>query len=189
MKRVLAAVSMLCLVLGFQNCSQSSLQGSAEQASSQVAISVPSQNGESASQTVTYIEVPNISEDSGVAQKASELTPYRLVVSVNSGSIQLMDESNNVIEKRCLDSAQLQELQTILAGSSVCAVQASSAEVCAMKYTPGYASLYANEKRINLGEQRDSCGNGKKDLCGGLANVFQNYVSFLRSNWSEMNCQ
>lgn len=190
MKRVLAVVSMLCLVLGFQNCSQSSLQsGAGSVDSSQVAISVPNQSGESSSQKVTYVEIPNISEDSSVAQKTAELSPYRLVISVQNGSIQLMDESNNVLQKRCLKSSDLQELQTILAGSSVCAVGSSAADVCAARYKAGYASLYANEKRINLGEERDSCGNGKKDLCGELADVFQNYVSHLRSGWSEMNCE
>lgn len=194
MKRGLALISAACLILGFQNCSQSNLQGGAG-LGQDVSITAPKNlsTGEDASgitAKVTFVEVPNMSDSSSVAQKASgELTQYRLVVSLQSGTINLMDNRNEVLEKRCLSSSSLQELKTILSGSSICAAAVSSGDMCAQVYSPGYASLYADDERINLGERRDSCGNGQKDLCGGVADVFQNYISHLRAHWAEMSCE
>lgn len=196
MKRGLALISAACLILGFQNCSQNNLQ-SGVGLSQDVSITTPdliAGNGEDVSgvtSKVTFVEIPNMSEDSAVAQKASavELTPYRLVISLQSGTINLMDDRNEVREKRCLSSSSLQELKTILSGSSICAAAVQSADVCAQAYSPGYASLYADDQRIALGEKRDSCGGGQKDLCGALADVFQNYVSHVREHWAEMSCE
>lgn len=185
-------ISAACLILGFQNCSQSNLQ-SGEGISPDVLISAPATVGEEPSAVtskVTFVEVPNISEDAVQGKASSQITRYRLVVSLQSGSINLMDDGNNVIEKRCLNSSALQELKTILTGSSICAATiASDADMCAQSYTPGYASLYADDQRIALGEKRDSCGTGQKDLCGGIASVFQNYVAHLRQNWEQMACE
>jgi len=191
-KRVWALGAMVCLVLGFQNCSQNGLQTLSE-SSSDVSINVPpSVDGSENSGTpakVTYVEIPNISDESSSAQKPVELTPYRLVISVDSGEISLLDDSNAVLQKRCLNAGSLTELKTILSGSSVCAATASQAEVCAQSYKPGYASLYVNDKRINLGEEFDSCGRGRKDLCGQVTDVFQAYVDYVKAHWAEMSCQ
>ncbi|MEK2644133.1 hypothetical protein [Bdellovibrio sp. BCCA] len=199
MKRVLALVATLCLVLGFQNCAQNQMQ-SLDLAASDVSVNLPPQSSNGDSSTggssvstagkVTYVEIPNISEDGSVAQKASPVTPYRLVISLQSGSIQLMDDSNAVLQKRCLDSGSLQELKTILGGANICAASAPAEDqICAMKYQPGYASLFVNEKRVNLGEEQDSCGRGRKDLCGALTDVFQAYVSHVKQHWTEMDCE
>lgn len=192
-KRLALLAGTVCLILGFQNCSQSSLQSSDMASSGELTVNVPPAGGTDAglsSAKVTYVEIPNIAEEgASVSAKATELTPFRLVISTDSGKIQLMDDSNAVLEERCLGSAQLSELKTILSGSSVCAAAAVEADVCAMRYKPAYASLYANEKRVNLGEEKDSCGTGRQDLCGGLADVFQAYVSHVRANWSSMSCE
>ncbi|WP_413613020.1 hypothetical protein [Bdellovibrio sp. HCB-110] len=194
MKRGLALIATLCLVLGFQNCAQNTMQTS-DLTANEVSVNLPpsSSNGEEASSgasgKVTYVEIPNISDEASVSGKATELTPYRLVISVQSGSIDLVDDTNAVLQKRCLDSGSLQELKTILGGASICAAANADGEICAMKYTPGYASLYVNEKRVNLGEEQDSCGKGRKDLCGALTDVFQAYVSHVKQHWTEMNCE
>ncbi|KYG67136.1 hypothetical protein AZI86_08990 [Bdellovibrio bacteriovorus] len=194
MKRGLALISAACLILGFQNCSQSNLQ-SGVGLGQDVSITAPKNlsTGEDTSGVtakVTFVEVPNMSDSSSAAQKASgEITQYRLVVSLQSGTINLMDNRNEVLEKRCLSSSSLQEIKTILSGSSICAAAVSAGDVCAQVYSPGYASLYADDERINLGERRDSCGHGHKDLCGSVADVFQNYISHLRNHWAEMSCE
>lgn len=193
MNKGLALITTLCLILGFQNC-QSTMQPEGMSSSNEVSVTLPavaSGGGSSSGSTVgkvTYVEVPNISDSTSASQKTADLTPYRLVISVQTGTIQLMDDSNAVMETRCLDSGSLQELKTILSGASVCAAQASG-DICAMRYTPGYASLYVNESRVNLGEQKDSCGTGRLDLCGGLNDVFQSYVTHVKQNWTQMNCQ
>ncbi|KHD89055.1 MAG: hypothetical protein OM95_05485 [Bdellovibrio sp. ArHS] len=195
MKRGLALIGILCLVLGFQNCSQSSLQGQGDLASNDVSINMPPQIVEdgnaSAPKAVTYIEIPNIADgETSFSSKAIEATPYRLVISTESGSIQLVDDANAVLENRCLSAGNLEELKTILSGSSICEAQTQDDDqICSMRYKPWYAALYVNEERVKLGEERDSCGKGRKDLCGALTDVFQAYVAHLRLHWSEMNCE
>ncbi|AFY00196.1 hypothetical protein [Bdellovibrio bacteriovorus] len=193
-KRLALLTGTVCLILGFQNCSQNSLQTSEMASLNDVSVALPPSGGGDSANTpakVTYVEIPNVSDTvvEGVAAKASELGQYRLVIATDSGRIQLVDEVNTVIQERCLSAGSLSELKTILSGSSVCAAPVKSADMCAMRYKPAYASLYANETRVNLGEEKDSCGTGLKDLCGGLADVFQAYVSHVRNNWTAMNCE
>lgn len=198
MNRGLALVGGLCLVLGFQNCTQSSLSGD-DGAVADVSVSLPSSSNapsvgsadmSSTTAKVTYVEIPNVVGDVEGLQKASSQDgDYRLVVSTQTGVIQLMDESNESLQTRCLDAGSLQELKTILSGSSVCAKSVPDDVMCAMRYKPSYAALYANENRIKLGEEQDSCGRGQKDLCGGVATVFQAYIDHLRLHWTEMNCE
>lgn len=192
-KRWAVLVGASCLILGFQNCTQSSLQDSQLASLNEVAVTLPGAGGESGSSEsakVTYVEIPNVSENiENVAAKSSDISPYRLVIAASSGRIQLVDQMNSVLEERCLSEESLAELKNILSGSSVCAAPVQEADMCAMRYTPAYASLYANEKRVNLGEEKDSCGTGRQDLCGGLAEVFQAYVAHIRANWADMSCE
>ncbi|NUN06469.1 MAG: hypothetical protein HUU57_11990 [Bdellovibrio sp.] len=181
---------MFCLVLGFQNCSQSSLQDSVL-AGPDVNINLPTGNvpesGEPTSGKVTYVEIPNVVSDFAAQQKAGEI--YRLVISMNSGEIQAVDDRNTLLEKRCLSKSHLDELKTILSGSSVCEAVSSAADQCAMRYKAGYASLFVNEKRVNLGEELDSCGRGRKDLCGATTDVFKAYLDLVRNHWAQMECE
>lgn len=191
MKRVLAAAAVLLLILGFQNCSQKSLQVDGSVASSEVTVSLPQGGGEATSVAkVTYVEIPEIADSANAYQKASVGSgSERLVISLDSGVIQLMDDANNALDKRCLSSSDLEELKNILAGSRICEAQVPGDAICAMRMKTAYASLFANEQRVNLGEERDSCGTGRKDLCGQLSDVFQAYVTHVKEHWSEMNCQ
>lgn len=190
LNKFFALITMLCLVLGFQNCSKSALQNSEGLDGNSVTVSLPSGNGSQSAAKVTYVEIPNadLSQAVSAAKASAAISSNRLVISVQSGIIQLMDDSNAVLEKRCLSSASLNELNTILSGSSVCAAKVASGDVCGMRYKEAYASLYADENRVKLGEEQDSCGTGRKDLCGEMANVFQNYVSHVKAHWLEMNC-
>ncbi|MGZ3773835.1 MAG: hypothetical protein ACXVCY_07345 [Pseudobdellovibrionaceae bacterium] len=201
MNKFFALSMALCLILGFQNCSKSPLQNSEILSNSKngVTVSVPVQNGGISSAKITYIEIPNADSaaQTSLAQKSLDVSSSpssnpsssHLVISVQTGVIQLMDASSAVLEERCLSPASLSELNTILSGASICNGQAVSADICGMRYKPAYASLYADEGRVNLGEEKDSCGTGKKDLCGDMAGVFQNYVSFVKAHFQEMNCQ
>lgn len=190
LKKFFALTTLLCLVLGFQNCSQSALQNGESLGTNSVAVSLPSSNQGQSSAKVTYVEIPGADQvQSASSQKAADVSANRLVVSLQTGVMQLMDDSNAVLATHCLSASSLNELNTILSGSSICDAKASSGDVCGMRYKPAYASLYADDSRVKLGEEQDSCGTGRKDLCGDMANVFQNYVSYVKAHWQEMNCQ
>lgn len=192
-KRLAVLTGTVCLILGFQNCSQNQLQTSEMASMNDVSVSLPPvvENAEPESAKVTFVEIPNVSDmvGDGISAKASEDSRLRLVIATSTGRIQLVDEINSVLQERCLSAASLAELKAILSGSSVCQAPVQVADMCAMRYKPAYVALYANDTRVNLGEEKDSCGTGLKDLCGGLANVFQAYVSHVRNNWTEMNCE
>lgn len=189
MKRVLALGTMLMLVLAFQNCGRQGLQadGTAGGGRGDVGVTLPL--GGSAEAKVTYIEIPNVADASSQQKVVEDFSESRLVISLQSGVIQLMDNSNNVLKQRCLPESDLGELKTILAGSKVCEAKVPSDAICSMRLKFPYASLYADEKRVNLGEEQDSCGRGRKDLCGDLANVFKAYVSHVKAHWGEMGCE
>ncbi len=152
--------------------------------------SLAGDDGESSTPAkVTFVEVLQHLTRFGSFTKASAITPYRLVISLQTGTIQLMDQTNVALRTRCLNNSNLHELKNILAGASVCAKSVDTSSICAAVYTPGYASLFTEGERINLGESRDSCGTGRKDLCGDLNNVFAGYIANVKQHWSEMNCQ
>lgn len=190
LNKFFAVTMILCLVLGFQNCSKSALQSSENLGNNNVTVSLPSSGEGKTVANVTYIEIPN-AERPQDSLKISEVVPIsgRLVISLQTGVMQLVDDSNAVLEKRCLSGSSLNELNTILGGSSICATASPSSDICGMSYKPAYASLYADDTRVKLGEEQDTCGTGKKDLCGDLAPVFQAYVSYVKAHWQEMNCQ
>ena len=189
MKRIWALSAIVILVLSFQNCGESMQQGMGNFSSTGVNVGIPNQASMSSAR-VTDIEIPHIADASSLPSKITEdYGPYRLLVSLESGDIQLLDESNNVLQRRCLGSNELNEAKTILADSKICETSVQSDQVCGMRYKYAYASLYADDKRVSLGEEQDSCGRGKKDLCGGLASVFQAYISHIKANWDSMSCE
>jgi hypothetical protein len=184
---------MLMLVLAFQNCGRQGLQADGT-GSGDVAVTLPQSgaaatSNEAVAAKVTYIEIPDVADLSAAQKAADQVGDSRLVISLQSGKIQLMDSSNNVLQQRCLASSDLGELKTILSGSKICEAQVAQDAICAMRMKMGYASLYADEKRVNLGEEMDSCGRGRKDLCGELSSVFKAYVSHVKANWTEMHCE
>lgn len=194
-KKVWALVSFFMLVVGFQNCSQSSLQQGGE-LSSAVSVGIPQSGSKSdgvlsnEQAQVTYLEIPSVADVSADQQKiASEEIDSRLVISLQSGRIQLMNGANSVLQTRCLKQEELAELKTILSGSQICETHVDEDAICAMRVKSAYASLYANERRVHLGAEQDSCGRGRKDLCGGVASVLQAYVSHVKASWSDMNCE
>ncbi len=195
-KRVLALGSMLVLVLAFQNCGNQGLQAGGAMGGD-VKIVLPQtgsidEGSQVPAAKVTYVEIFDVAEPSSAQQKASdEITDTRLVISVQSGKIQLMDDVNNVLETRCLSAEKLAEMNAILAGSKICAAKVvrQPDQVCSMRMKRAYASLYADQQRVNLGEEFDACGTGRKDLCGELSAVFKAYVAHVKSSWADMSCQ
>lgn len=192
MNKGLALVGMLGLIVAFQNCSQETLTSSSNDFNSnEVAVTLPGDEKQSAK--ITFVEIPDLPVAESMAKLGQSLRneeeAFKLVISVESGALQILDQGNAVMDKGCLSSSDLEELKSILGGSRICKSQASQQEICAQIYKPGYAALYADDDKISLGEERDSCGNGKQDLCGELSSVFQAYVAHIKNNWSKMSCE
>lgn len=187
---------MLVLVLAFQNCGNQGLQAEGTMGGDVKIVLHQTSSSDEGSQVptakVTYVEIFDVTEPSRAQQKASdEMTDMRLVISVKSGKIELTDDMNNVVETRCLSAEKLAEMNAILAGSKICASQVVRHPdlACDMRMKRAYASLYADQKRVNLGEEFDGCGTGRKDLCGELSAVFKAYVAHVKRNWADMSCQ
>jgi hypothetical protein len=179
LKNWMVVIVGCCLILGFQNCSQSGLsQG--DFASLDVHAVTPSvgSGGESSEDTpaITSVEIPF---GQGV-----------LRVQADSGRIDYVDGSGQVAERSCLGAAELNELQSYLKPYNLCGAAAKDPEVmCAQTYTEGYVSLVMGQQRMNLGEKFDSCGSGFKDFCGDQAQSFRGLVSFIQKNFYSMSCQ
>ncbi len=189
MKKIWAVSLIVILVLSFQNCEQSARSGYGTLSSTGVQVGIPDQSSQSRV-TITEFEIPNVADSAGVSSKSTEgFGPYRLLVSLENGELELLDSDNNILQKRCLSESELSEGKTILADSKICETKVQSDLVCGMRFKYAYASLYSEDQRVALGEEQDTCGRGKKDLCGGLAKVFQAYVSHIRANWAQMNCE
>ncbi|MBO9666747.1 MAG: hypothetical protein J7501_08015 [Bdellovibrio sp.] len=178
-KNWMVVIAGCCLILGFQNCSQSGLsQG--DFASLDVHAVTPSVgSGEESSedaQAITSVEIP--------------FGQNKLRVQADSGRIDLFDSAGQLVEEGCLGSVELSELQSYIKPYNICGAPAQDADrVCAQTYTAGYASLVMGQQRMNLGEMFDSCGSGYKDLCGDQAQSFRGLVAYMQKNFYSLNCQ
>lgn len=185
-KRLSLVIGSLCLILGFQNCSQQnnlSEEGSLGAASG--ALASPADASK-----ITYVEimesplVPTVSNKVGSVSAES-----RLLISPKTGEIHAVDSLNKVLDTKCLSAADLATLNQILNSASICKMPVTKADMCATRYIPAYAALVLGQERINLGEQRDSCGYGRQEICGSLGEVFRDFVSHVRENIDNMKCQ
>lgn len=182
MRKHWIVVMVGCLILGFQNCSQSGLVQT-DLASSNLSIvaPVPGSMGDSSSEESTSVDAVLIPSPEGT-----------LTVESESGKISLVDQNNQVLEEACLGSQELSELQSYLKSynSNLCGAPAVSSEtMCAQSYTKGYASLIIGDQKMNLGERFDSCGRGFKDFCGDQAQSFRGLVVYIQKNFHSLNCQ
>ncbi|WP_340598591.1 hypothetical protein [Bdellovibrio sp. GT3] len=165
-----------CLILGFQNCSQSNLSAS-ELPSPSSHVVTPALGADAESSAITSVEVP-------VPQGI-------LSIDSKTGRIQVIDSSQSVIEESCLQPADLAELQSYLKAGSICGKPVPEEDVmCAQSYSAGYVSLILNDQKMNLGESYDSCGRGYKDICDEqVAQSFRGLVAYIQKNFHGMLCE
>ncbi len=186
-KRLSLVIGSLCLIIGFQNCAQQGADGVSDiSGGSSVVLS------STEASKISYVEVPaavSSIQDLQKTSSASVASDARLLVSPKTGVIHIVDSLNNKLDEKCLSSDDLARLQELLANASVCQMPVAKADVCATKYTPAYASLVLGQSRVSLGEERDSCGYGRQEICGELGDVFKTFVSYVRSSYSQMECQ
>lgn len=177
-----------CLVVGFQNCAQNGLNS--QLGSGDFASQAPSADAEFLESTpeVTFVEIPQYQVAGKTASLASALET-RLVISTATGRIQLMDSKNSVHGVACLNFDDFNKFKKSIEGSAICAAGVTEAEICAMRYKPPYAVLFTGaQERISLGEELNSCGRGKVDLCGDIKQDFQAIIQHIELNWKSMAC-
>lgn len=171
MKKAVVITSFICLILGFQNCSQSSLSGNDTNTGS-------SEKVESL-ESVSKVEL--VSHDES-----------QWVLDVNSGQINYTSRSGVVSATRCLSQEDQAELKSIFENASICEKDYASGEgvACTAIYTPGYAVLVSdNSDRMALGEAFNGCGYGQKEICGIKGSSFKAFLTHISSNIDSMSCQ
>lgn len=195
MKKLYPILAAFVVTLGFQNCSPHSMDSGLIGGDSSLTFgdtSLPSMAGASDSilNEAQLLEIPQVSfsSDKGL-EKTSSSEAYTLRINLSTGAIELVDRGDSsVLASRCLSLNSRDEVMAILRSSQLCE-QGRSDKLCAQRYTPEYANLVANGKVIPLGEEFDSCGSGKKDLCGDSASVLKGFIGFVKSNWQDMTCE
>jgi len=199
MKKLSTLAIFTCLILGFQNCSQSGLStgGSADSAfkgdSSGDAELDPSSLSEVSTVEIPYstnsIAVNDSGEGLREARKSGSVSNDRLVVDLASGKISLLNAQGQAVAETCLDDSRLEEMKSYLSSSSICEAEVESNVACTQVYEQGYASLASEAGRLNLGESLDGCGRGYKDFCGSVASSFKGLVESIKQNWQQLSCQ
>lgn len=195
MKKLYPILAAIVVTLAFQNCSPHSMDsGLITRDSSSLTFgdtSLPRLTPlDSILDEVKILEIPRVSFSSDDDPEKTGLNDaYALRVDLMTGMIDLVDRNDaSVLASRCLSLTSRDEVVTILQSSQLCE-QGRPDKLCAQRYTPEYASLIANAKVIPLGEELDSCGSGKKDLCGESAVMLKGFIKFVKSNWQDMSCE
>lgn len=157
-----------CLILGFQNCARSGAGSSADDVANGPAVL------NSSSSQLGQISAVEISSGQG----------GELVVDLSTGHLNALNAQGASQGAYCLSSADLQDLQALLASAQLCEgnqTKSSADQACDQVYTPPYATLVSSSV-VKLGESEDSCGTGLQDLCGETAVSFKNLLSDISSN-------
>jgi hypothetical protein len=167
--KLLLSMSILGVVLGFQNCGQSLRPGNgadAGGASERVIGPASSYN------KVVYDPFLEGGPSSGVAGMK------RLDLALMDGSLKITDDSTGAVHQCTADADRLTQLRNLLADASVCAPG---------PLPPGMASCMAiataDIELSNSGDsiqlRRVTCNNGTY-LCGGDDPVFRSLLASLR---------
>lgn len=171
LKKAVVITSFICLILGFQNCSQSSLSPEGNS----------SLNGGS-SEKVESLE--SVSKVELVSHDASQW-----VLDVDSGRINYTSRTGVVSATRCLSEDDQSELKSIFENASICAKEVSDGVICTQQYSAGYAVLVSDADRVALGERLNGCGAGQKEICGVKGASFKAFLAHVANDIDSMVCQ
>lgn len=168
-KKAVVITSFICLILGFQNCSQSSLSGTSD---------LNSSSSEKVESLESVSKVELVSHDES-----------QWVLDVNSGQINYTSRSGVVSATRCLSQSEQAELKSIFENASICAKEVSEGVICSQQYSAGYAVLVSDAERVALGEKLNGCGAGQKEICGIKGASFKAFLTHIANNIDSMVCQ
>ncbi len=100
-------------------------------------------------------------------------------------------DSSELTETRCLTEGLKNELQSLLAASSVCEkpdAAHDTEKICAAVITPAYANLETESEVYSLGSATDSCGSNSVDLCGSESESLKGYIKNLDNQIQNLKC-
>lgn len=186
-----AVFAAVVVAVGFQNCSPSSMDSGFDMMGSDIAIGT----GKTANLGANTLNV-DLRDTSTLevlhpleAPTAPDSTTndQKIVVELHQGVIQIKSSDGSLVAERCLPSNLQQEIAAVLHASRLCENQVTES-ICAQRYQEGYATIVVNGFATSLGEKRDSCGTGTKDLCGESSAAFKGIVKYIRSSWSTFDC-
>lgn len=156
------------LLLGFQNCQQSTGSGS----------------GSSATSAQSKIEDPTLSQ----AQSLDILTQSDDKINLNLATGELIQNVQGTEIKKCLSESMRGQIQDLLASSSLCEHKEPAADVaCAQVYAPAYGEIHWSNKSIKVGEAFSSC-HKDVDLCGNDGAILRGLLRQVISRWNEWSC-
>lgn len=171
MKRLIALFAGFgILVFGFQNCSQNSVDTTAQ-------FVVPSS-------TQTKIEDPDLKVAKSIdilTQSADEKISLDLV----TGKILQVTSSSSV--EKCLSDSMRAMIQDLIQNSSLCEFRPAQNQLCAHVYVHPYADIHWDEKSVSVGENMSSCHKGP-DLCGQDGKILQGLLRDVIGRWDEWSC-
>ena len=171
LKKIVVITSSICLILGFQNCSQSSLSAGSDAGSSGSSEKVATLDSVSKVELVSHDE-------------------SQWVLDVDSGQINYTSRSGVISATRCLSSDDRAELKSIFENASICAKEVAEGAICTQQYSPGYAVLVSEASdRLALGETLNGCGRGQKEICGVKGASFKAFLTHIANDIDSMVCQ
>ena len=103
----------------------------------------------------------------------------------------VINEATNEVKNLCLTSSLKNELQSILAGASICKKTASEKslnQICTAVMIPAYASIHIQSEVFDLGAATDGCGTNSVDLCGSEADLLKGFIQHLSTQLAHLSC-
>lgn len=199
MKKLTMALSLLIVIVGFQNCGKQlndlqmnaiNNQNASSSGNSNLSGAVDSSQDSIKLKQMTAIEIPLASNiySLDAAQKTDSAS--KLLLSIESGYISVLDSAGQVASYACLKPEEVTELRSIIAMSRVCQVQqVDPNRMCTMIVKMPYASLYNEVEKLPLGQALDGCGTGAKVLCGDQDQMLRAFLESVKVNYPNRKCK
>ena len=111
--------------------------------------------------------------------------------SILRSEFKVSSENSDLVEILCLTSELKNELQSILASSSICKKTDDTQDpnlICAAVILPAYATLQTEVEAYDLGAATNSCGSNSVDLCDSEASLLKGFTKHLDSQLQNLKC-
>lgn len=176
MKKWTLVLGSFILMIFFQNCQQSDLQGASVEDSAPLLTDYRKTSA-------SGFKVVQFSDHARGKSFELDVISGRAVVYRDDGGARDAD--------LCLLEAERQEIQRLLAASEVCEpvlpTDHFANKQCTMIYKYPYASLVDGNHEVRLGEKTNGC-DVPVDLCGAQSQALQDFVQHVVTNAGQRTC-